>query len=71
MSTHSLTRKGRWGLCQSLILIDGLCLLGLTADKAPRYAGKPFHDSGYHAGPQAIRGRVQCAYYDSGGEGIA
>ena len=35
------------------------------------YAGVPFHDSVYNGGPQAIPGRVQCAYYDFGGEGIA
>jgi len=35
------------------------------------YRSEPFHDSVYHAGPQRIPGRVQCAYYDLGGEGIA
>jgi hypothetical protein len=35
------------------------------------YRGSPFHDSRYHAGPQKIPGRVQCAYYDLGGEGVA
>jgi hypothetical protein len=35
------------------------------------YRGKPFHDSIYHGGPQKIPGRVQCAYYDLGGEGVA
>jgi hypothetical protein len=35
------------------------------------YRGKPFHDSRYHGGPQKIPGRVQCAYYDLGGEGVA
>ena len=35
------------------------------------YGGKPFHDSVYAGGPQKIPGRVQCAYYDLGGEGVA
>jgi len=35
------------------------------------YRGKPFHDSMYHGGPQKIPGRVQCPYYDLGGEGVA
>ncbi len=35
------------------------------------YKGTPFHDSVYQDGPQKIPGRVQCAYYDFGGEGIA
>jgi hypothetical protein len=35
------------------------------------YAGTPFHDSVYNGGPQKIPGRVQCAYFDMGGEGVA
>ena len=37
----------------------------------PAYRGTPYHDSVYKGGPQAIPGRVQCAYYDLGGEGVA
>ena len=35
------------------------------------YHGRAFQDSVYHGGPQTIPGRVQCAYYDFGGEGVA
>jgi hypothetical protein len=35
------------------------------------YQGKPFKDSVYAGGPQSIPGRVMCAYYDFGGEGVA
>ena len=35
------------------------------------YAGTVYHDSRYEGGPQHIPGRVQCAYYDLGGEGVA
>jgi hypothetical protein len=31
----------------------------------------PYHDSRYQGGPQKIPGRVLCAYYDLGGEGVA
>jgi hypothetical protein len=34
-------------------------------------AGQPFHDERYSGGPQAIPGKVQCAYFDLGGEGVA
>lgn len=37
----------------------------------PDYAGLPFHDAVYTAGPQTIPGRIQCAYFDLGGEGVA
>src|SRR6202167_3598180 len=36
-----------------------------------RYGGVPYHDNVYHDGPQKIPGRVLCAYYDLGGEGVA
>jgi hypothetical protein len=42
-----------------------------AADLQGTYAGTPFHDSVYTGGPQRIPGRVQCAYFDLGGEGVA
>lgn len=41
------------------------------ADFLSSYKGTPFQDGLYHGGPQPIPGRVQCAYYDLGGEGVA
>jgi hypothetical protein len=35
------------------------------------YKGTPFHDTRYSGGPQKIPGKVMCAYYDLGGEGVA
>lgn len=35
------------------------------------YNGKPYEDAEYKTGMQTIPGRVLCAYYDLGGEGIA
>jgi len=52
-------------------------LLFLTLDYTglaalpPDYAGKPFHDSVYTSGAQVIPGKIECAYYDLGGEGVA
>jgi hypothetical protein len=34
------------------------------------YNSTPYADMMYHAGPQTIPGRLQCEYYDFGGEGI-
>ncbi len=48
-----------------------LALSSLLAGAADHYRGKSFHDQMYHGGPQQIPGRVQCAYYDLGGEGVA
>src|SRR5580698_1707944 len=53
-------------------------VLALTAtigapatDFLASYKGAPYHDSRYHDGAQTIPGRVQCAYYDLGGEDVA
>ena len=35
------------------------------------YKGKPFQDEVHATGPLPIPGRVECAYYDLGGEGVA
>jgi hypothetical protein len=35
------------------------------------YKGTPFSDARYHGGAQLIPGKLQCEYYDFGGEGIA
>src|ERR1700761_2512959 len=36
-----------------------------------QYKGVPYHDGRHQGGPQKIPGRVLCAYYDLGGEGVA
>ncbi len=36
-----------------------------------QYKGMPFEDSHLHGRAQKIPGRVYCAYYDRGGEGVA
>jgi hypothetical protein len=48
-----------------------MCCCSTAAGQEKHYRGKPFHDSVYHGGAQKIPGRVQCAYYDLGGEGVA
>jgi hypothetical protein len=53
------------------LLLGGLCLPAAAFGQTSPYRGKPFHDSTYHGGAQAIPGKVFCAYYDLGGEGIA
>jgi hypothetical protein len=47
------------------------CLVGCNSTGWKEYEGKPFQDTVYRGGPQTIPGRVQCAYYDFGGEGVA
>ena len=54
-----------------IIIIGGALLGGCAADHFAGYRGQPYRDAVYHGGPQKIPGRVQCAYYDLGGEGVA
>lgn len=46
-------------------------LSSCLSNPAHDYKGKPYFDATYHAGAQVIPGKLQCEYYDSGGEGIA
>ncbi|HVU26806.1 MAG TPA: hypothetical protein VHG71_03625 [Verrucomicrobiae bacterium] len=55
----------------ALAILGVLLFCGCASTETKNYQGKPFHDSVYHGGPQKIPGRVQCAYYDFGGEGVA
>jgi hypothetical protein len=56
----------------ALALAAGLADIGEARAAVPAdYKGKPFQDSIYKGGAQAIPGKVQCAYYDQGGEGVA
>jgi hypothetical protein len=58
-------------LLYALAAIAGLALQVASISYQSGYKGTPYHDSRYQAGPQKIPGRVQCAYYDLGGEGVA
>ncbi len=54
-----------------LFVAVGFYVVGCVSDGWKGYRGRPFQDSVYQGGPQKIPGRVQCAYYDFGGEGVA
>jgi hypothetical protein len=72
MAAQSFKKSSRMGLFHSVLLLGSLCLPAAAASEKPdKYPGEPFHDSAYHGGPQHIPGRVECAYYDLGGEGVA
>jgi hypothetical protein len=44
---------------------------GFGTEHRHNYKGTPFHDARHRKGAQKIPGRVECAYYDLGGEGVA
>ena len=53
------------------VAVSALSTTAFSQSFLSQYAGVPYHDSVYHDGPQKIPGRVLCAYYDLGGEGVA
>lgn len=52
-------------------LLVSLISFSLLAQVPKNYKGKPFKDKYYNKGAQVIPGRIELAYYDLGGEGIA
>jgi hypothetical protein len=67
-------------LWRAILLATGAVLLSISASVVAQtdgstfvqhYTGKPFQDSHYTTVPQRIPGRVDCAAYDVGGEGVA
>jgi len=57
-------------LSSCLLAASMLATTAFSQSFLSQYKGVPYHDS-YQAGPQKIPGRVLCAYYDLGGEGVA
>jgi len=56
----------------AVMVLSAMALVASSNAGLPtNYQGKPFQDSVYTAGAQQIPGRVECAYYDLGGEGVA
>ncbi len=58
--------------CISGIAVVAVSIMTLGCTAVPHgYKGQPFEDSVYTAGPQVIPGKLECAYYDLGGKGVA
>ena len=51
-----------------LFAASAACAAGLNYQD--NYKGTPYTDDRYKSGAQKIPGRVECAYYDFGGEGV-
>jgi hypothetical protein len=55
--------------CAALFVIAGVSVP--VAAYQGKYKGTPYQDDRHQGGAQKIPGRVDCAYYDLGGEGVA
>jgi hypothetical protein len=54
-----------------ILLASSVVLWPQPGKAGAQYKGEPFQDSHFTAAPQRIPGRVECAAYDVGGEGVA
>jgi hypothetical protein len=56
-----------------VIIVVGIGILGSCkpVNKMNGYKGTPYSDAKYNAGAQTIPGKLQCEFYDVGGEGIS
>jgi hypothetical protein len=65
----------RLPLPASIAIASVLAVAAISAAGLPNffstYKGTAYHDSRYHSGAQSVPGRLECAYYDLGGEGVA
>lgn len=61
--------------CLPTIIVLVIFIVTMDACKSGNtsgsYKGTPYKDSSYSSGAQVIPGKLQCEYYDFGGEGIA
>ncbi len=66
------TRFKRISLISGIILLSTILFLRCNPkSNIGNYSGTPYADSVYKNGAQIIPGRLQCEYYDLGGEGVA
>jgi hypothetical protein len=63
--------SGSIAVLLSVPLLAVAAPLASDRDFLQSYKGAPYHDARYQAGAQKIPGKVICAYYDLGGEGVA
>jgi hypothetical protein len=54
-----------------LVILFASNALAFQNNLPKNYQGTPYHDDHHKTAPQAIPGRIECAYYDAGGEGVA
>ena len=66
------TTPNRTALAFGIILLSMLFLEACNSNKnVGNYEGLPFEDLVYKNGAQKVPGKLQCEYYDKGGEGVA
>ena len=59
--------------CSAILfaLVSASAICSAQTNFLKNYKGTPYEDNRHQGGAQKIPGKVECAYYDRGGEGIA
>jgi len=68
---HTSTLQSRVGLAGLFAVFMTTAIPAFSGNYLKSYKGTPYQDSHYKKGAQSIPGRVECTYYDRGGEGVA
>jgi hypothetical protein len=63
--------RSTWPLFLLAVLFAASAFCAAQSGFLSQYKGSPYRDSHTQARAQTIPGKVQCAYYDRGGEGVA
>jgi hypothetical protein len=71
MDDKKRIRRSRGCLPALLLLFAAAAMFAAPANSIRHYKGTPYQDSRHQSGAQTIPGKVECAYYDRGGEGVA
>ncbi len=70
-----MNSKKTFSLLSSVLIVTGLGIVLMEACQSNNmpdgYKGRPFSDAQYSGGAQILPGKLQCEYYDFGGEGVA
>jgi len=65
------TNRSKFLLSLGGIALSLLVIVACNTNSLGEYSGTPYQDQVYREGAQIIPGKLQCEYYDFGGEGIA
>jgi hypothetical protein len=65
------TKNSFSSLSFGIIILSFGYLQSCQSNKLKDYKGNPFADTQYTSGAQILPGKLQCEYYDLGGEGVA
>ena len=58
-------------ICLGSLALSLIIIIGCNSNPLGSYSGTPYEDSVYKGGAQIVPGKLQCEFYDQGGEGIA